>query len=104
MDRQNNIAKTKVVIVGAGPTGLSMATQLIRHNIDFIIIEKNEKTTPFSKAIVVQARTLEIFQELGIDKIAIKEGRQTTAMKLFYKGKQKATVNIAGLGDGLSPF
>jgi 2-polyprenyl-6-methoxyphenol hydroxylase-like FAD-dependent oxidoreductase len=56
--------KTQVLIAGAGPTGLSMATQLLRHNIDFIIIEKNEGITSLSKAIVVQARTLEIFREL----------------------------------------
>jgi 2-polyprenyl-6-methoxyphenol hydroxylase-like FAD-dependent oxidoreductase len=104
MNTQHNIVKTAVVIVGAGPTGLSMAAQLLRYNIDFIIIEKNEATTPLSKAVVVQARTLEIFQELGIVAKAIKEGQVTTALNLFYKGKQKAAINIAGLGDGLSPF
>src|ERR1700691_4150881 len=99
MDRQ-----TKVVIVGAGPTGLSMASQLLRHNIDFIIIERNEKTTPFSKALVAQARTLEIFDELGIAEKAVREGQIATSMNFYYKGKQKAEIHIAGLGDGISPF
>ncbi len=99
MDKQ-----TQVIIVGAGPTGLSMAAQLLRYNIDFIIIEKNEKTTHLSKAVVVQARTLEIFQELGIADKAVKEGQITTAMNLFYKGKQKAFLNLSGLGEGLSRF
>ena len=102
MDQQTT--KTQVIIIGAGPTGLSMASQLLRYNIDFIIIEKNAKTTPLSKALVVQARTLEIFQELGIAEKAINQGQETTGLNLFYKGKQKAVVNIAGLGDGLSPF
>lgn len=66
MDKQ-----TKIVIVGAGPTGLSMAAQLVRYKIDFIILERNEKTTFLSKALVVQARTLEIFQELGIAEKAL---------------------------------
>ena len=96
--------KTQVIIVGAGPTGLSMAIQLLRYNIDFIIIEKNERTTPFSKALVIQARTLEIFQETGIAEKAIEEGRLTTALNMFYKGKKRATINVAGLGDGLSAF
>jgi len=96
--------KTQVVIVGAGPSGLSMAAQLLRYGIDFIILEKNEKTTHLSKAVVVQARTLEIFNELGLAEKAIAEGRITTAMNLFYKGKQQAFVNIAGLGKGLSQF
>ena len=104
MDESNHILRTQVVIVGAGPTGLSMAAQLLRHHIDFILLEKNTGTTIFSKAIVVQARTLEIFQELGIADKAIHEGRMTTAMNLFYKGKRRAAVNLAGLGEGLSPF
>jgi 2-polyprenyl-6-methoxyphenol hydroxylase-like FAD-dependent oxidoreductase len=104
MDKQNGILKTQVLIVGAGPTGLSMAAQLLRYEIDFIIIERNERTTPLSKAVVVQARSLEIFQEIGLAEKAIQKGQVTTAMNLFYKGKQKAAVNLSGLGDGLSPF
>src|SRR5687768_6711147 len=96
--------RTQVVIVGAGPTGLSMAAQLSRQNIDFIIIEKNETTTSLSKAIVVQARTLEIFKELEIAEEAIKRGAITTNMNLFYKGRKKLTVNLSGFGAGLSEF
>src|SRR5436853_3826965 len=96
--------ETQVIISGAGPTGLSMSAQLLRHNIDFILLDKKEKTTTFSKAIVVQARTLEIFQEIKLDKRAINEGRITQAMNLFYKGKRRAAINISGLGQGLSPF
>ena len=104
MDEKNKNFKTKVIIVGAGPTGLSMAVQLLRYDIDFIIIERNEKTTHLSKAVVVQARSLEIFQEIGLDKKALEAGRLTTAMNLFYKGKRKLSVDLAGLGEGLSPF
>jgi len=96
--------KTQVVIVGAGPAGLSLATQLFRHNIEFILLEKNETTTSLSKAIVVQARTLEIFQELGIAEEAIKRGAITTDMNLYYKGKKRVSVNLSGLGAGLSDF
>ena len=46
--------KTDVLVVGAGPTGLALATQLIRYGIDFIVIDKKEGTTPYSKAIGVQ--------------------------------------------------
>ena len=104
MDGETKILKTQVLIAGAGPTGLSMAAELLRYNIDFLIIEKNEKTTFLSKAIVVQARTLEIFDEIGLAKKAITEGQITTALNLFYKGKQRAKLNFSGLGEGISPF
>jgi 2-polyprenyl-6-methoxyphenol hydroxylase-like FAD-dependent oxidoreductase len=92
------------VIIGAGPTGLSMASQLIRHGIDFIILEKNAGPTPLSKAVVVQARTLEIFRELGIADEALRRGRMTTRMQLYRNGKRKLAVDLSGLGTGLSEF
>lgn len=102
MDNSN--LQTEVVINGAGPTGLSLAAQLMRYNISFIILEKKEQTTPLSKAVVVQARTLEIFNDIGLAGKAIGEGRMTTALNAFYKGKQKVNVDLAGLGNGLSAF
>lgn len=96
--------KTKLIIVGAGPTGLSMAVQLLRYNIEFIIIERNERTTYLSKALVVQARTLEIFEEAGLADKAIKEGQVTNALNLFFKGRKRALVDITNLGEGLSPY
>jgi len=95
---------TQVIIIGAGPTGLSMAAQLVRFGIDFIILDKKDGTTDLSKAIVVQARTMEIFDELGLAQKAIQRGQVTTAMNMFYKGKKRAFVNLAGLGEGISPF
>ena len=47
------IKKTDVLIVGAGPTGLALACQLIRYGVDFLIVDQKETTTPFSKAIGV---------------------------------------------------
>jgi 2-polyprenyl-6-methoxyphenol hydroxylase-like FAD-dependent oxidoreductase len=81
-----------------------MAAQLIRYQIDFVILEKNEKTTVFSKAIAVQARTLEIFDEIDLARKALEEGRLTTALNIFYEGKRKVAVDFNGLGEGLSPF
>lgn len=99
-----NPNKTQVVIIGAGPTGLSMAAQLIRHKVDFILLEKNEKTTHLSKAIAVQARSLEIFQELGIVQEALKRGQMTTGMNLFNRGKHRASIDLTNLGKGISEF
>ena len=69
------IIRTDVVIVGAGPTGLSLACELVRYGIDFVILDKNEGITPYSKAIGVQARTLEIYEQIGLAQKAIEPGR-----------------------------
>jgi 2-polyprenyl-6-methoxyphenol hydroxylase-like FAD-dependent oxidoreductase len=58
--------KTDVIIVGAGPTGLALACQFIRSGVDFIILDRKETTTPHSKAIGVQARTLEIYEQINL--------------------------------------
>ena len=70
--------KTDVVIIGAGPTGLSLACQLARHGIDFVVVEKNEGVTRFSKALGVQARTLEIYEQLGLAQAAVERGEIPT--------------------------
>jgi len=56
--------KTDVIIVGAGPSGLALACQLTRYQVDFVIIDKREGLTPYSKALGVHARTLEITNNL----------------------------------------
>ncbi|MEH2467291.1 FAD-dependent monooxygenase [Nostoc sp.] len=47
--------KLKVIIVEARPIGLSLAVQLIRYGIDFVIFDKKEGITDFSKALIVHA-------------------------------------------------
>ena len=55
-----NEQHTKVLIVGAGPSGLMMAAQLLRYGIIPIIIDIKQGPTEESKALAVQARSLEI--------------------------------------------
>ena len=58
--------RTQVLIVGAGPTGLALACQLARCGIDCMIVEKGAALTPYSRALGVHARTLEIYDQFGI--------------------------------------
>lgn len=55
---------TDVLIVGTGPTGLMMACQLVINKIPFRIIDKNEDHTTQSRALVIQARGVEIFDQM----------------------------------------
>ncbi|MEI6949043.1 FAD-dependent monooxygenase [Paraflavisolibacter sp. H34] len=95
---------TQVAIVGAGPTGLSLAAQLLRFGIDFVLLDKKDGPTPLSKALVVQARSLEIFEELGLAAKAIGEGRTTMGLNMYARGSKRAFLDLNGLGKGKTPF
>src|SRR6476661_992789 len=96
--------QTDVLIIGAGPTGLALACQLIRYGIDFRIIDKKETTTPFSRAIGVQARTLEIYEQMGLADELIALGAKAEGAKLFVRGGQRGEIDFANIGKGLSPY
>jgi 2-polyprenyl-6-methoxyphenol hydroxylase-like FAD-dependent oxidoreductase len=96
--------KTDVVIIGAGPTGLSLACQFVRYGIDFVIIEKNEAVTPYSKAIGVQARTLEIYEQIGLGQKALEQGAIAGRARLLVGGEVRGEIEFSHIGEGLSPY
>ena len=96
--------KTEVLIIGAGPTGLSLACQLIRYGIDFVILDKKETTTPHSKAIGVQARTLEIYEQIGIAERLISNGAIAEKVRLVESGGVRGEIELTNVGEGLSPY
>ncbi|MGH9872796.1 MAG: FAD-dependent monooxygenase [Pyrinomonadaceae bacterium] len=96
--------KTDVIIVGAGPTGLSLACQLIRYGIDFVVLEKNESITPFSKALGVHARTLEIYEQLDLAQKAVERGTIAGKIRLLEAGEIVGEVDLSNIGEGLSAY
>lgn len=96
--------KTEVVIIGAGPTGLSLACQFVRYGVDFVIIEKNEAVTPYSKAIGVHARTLEIYEQLGLAQEAVEHGTVAGKGRLLVGGEVRGELDFSNIGEGLSPY
>jgi len=57
---------TQVIIVGAGPTGLTLGIELARRSIAFRLIDAAESPPPGSKGKGIQPRTLEVFEDLGV--------------------------------------
>jgi 2-polyprenyl-6-methoxyphenol hydroxylase-like FAD-dependent oxidoreductase len=96
--------QTDVLIVGAGPTGLALANQLTRFGVDFVILDKREGTTPYSKAIGVHARTLEIYDQMGIADDLIALGTPAAKARMFAGGSLRGEVEFGELGKGMSPF
>lgn len=93
-----------VLIVGAGPTGLMLANQLVRHGLTPLIIDKNSGPSVHSKALGVQARTLEIYAQLGIADKAVELGKKANGANVWVSGKRAARLPLGDIGKDLSPF
>lgn len=57
---------TDVLIVGAGPTGLTLAVDLARRGVDATVVERAEGLFPGSRGKGIQPRTMEVFDDLGV--------------------------------------
>lgn len=98
------LQQTKVLIIGAGPTGLMAACQLRRQGLEPIIIDKKAGPTQESKALMLQARTLEIYDQLGIANEALLKGEIVQNVQFIVKGKKVQEVPLHKIGEGASPF
>src|SRR5919201_2074373 len=95
---------TDVLIVGAGPTGLMLANQLARRGVKPIIIDRHSGPAQQTRAIGVQARTMEIYAKMGIIDKALARGTRTVAGNMWANGRWTARVPLGDIGQGLSPF
>jgi len=95
---------TKVLIIGAGPSGLMMAAQLLRYGIQPIIIDSKQGPTSHSKALAVQARSLEIYRQMGVIDRIINGGKQARGVEFHEEGKKIAGLSLANVGEGQTPF
>ncbi|SAK66039.1 monooxygenase FAD-binding protein [Caballeronia temeraria] len=93
---------TDVLIAGAGPVGLMLATELRRDGVNVRIIDAHDERVFFVKALGVTARTLEIFEDIGIARDAIEAGVWLTGADTFQDGAPafSAEVPRAGLPYG----
>ncbi|HVU51206.1 MAG TPA: FAD-dependent monooxygenase [Polyangia bacterium] len=97
-------AGTSVLVVGAGPTGLSLALWLAGAGVRVRVVERALKPPRTSRAIAVQARTLELYRQLGIADEAVARGRPLAALNLWVAGEKAAHVPFGDIGSGRSLF
>jgi len=82
------MTKPLALIVGSGPTGMTMAIELKRAGLDVRIVDKANHAAEQSQALVVQARTLEQFQRYGIAEKTVDRGRKLTKARFSSDGKE----------------
>src|SRR5499427_257896 len=95
---------TDVLIVGAGPTGLMLANQLIRRGVRAQIIDRHSGPAQQSRALGVQARTLEIYQKLGIAERAIELGKVGDGANIWAQGVHMANIPLGAAGGSVTPY
>src|SRR5215510_4429909 len=99
-----DMARSDVLIVGAGPTGLVLALWLRRLGAKPRIIDKTAEPGTTSRALAVQARTLELYRQLDLTDAVIARGVRGLAMNMWVQGERKARVPIGAIGEGLTPY
>jgi len=92
-----------VLIVGAGPVGLTMAAELTRYGLMVRIIDEAPERTDKSKALVVWPRTLEHLDRLGLASTFVSNGLKATHGRFFSREKELASISL-NLGDTPYPF
>jgi 2-polyprenyl-6-methoxyphenol hydroxylase-like FAD-dependent oxidoreductase len=95
---------TEVLIAGAGPTGLVLALWLTRLGVRVRIVDKTSEPGTTSRALAVQARTLEFYGQLGFADEVVRQGRWATEANMWVSGRRAAQISLDGMGSGISPY
>jgi 2-polyprenyl-6-methoxyphenol hydroxylase-like FAD-dependent oxidoreductase len=93
-----------VLIIGAGPTGLVLALWLTKLGVKVRIIDKTAEPGTTSRALAVQARTLELYRQLDLANAVVKQGHKVPAVNLWVKGEPAARLPFESIGSDLTPY
>src|ERR687894_331959 len=106
MDAAEALAKseTDVLVVGAGPTGLTMAAELAARSIGCRIVDKAPARSQHTRALVVQAKTLELMQKMGIADELVARGRRTLKVTPFVGRRRAVDVEFGDIGADDTPY
>jgi 2-polyprenyl-6-methoxyphenol hydroxylase-like FAD-dependent oxidoreductase len=94
----------EVLIVGAGPTGLVLALWLTRQGVKVRIIDKTSEPGTTSRALAVQARTLELYEQLDLAEAVVAKGRRVPAVNMWAEGRHAARISLEDIGTGLTRY
>ena len=94
----------EILICGAGPTGLVLAIWLAKRKIPFRIIDKAAAPGTASRALVLHARTLEFYRQLGLDKPVVSASHPMDQARLWVDQRLAGTVRFGGVATDTTPF
>jgi 2-polyprenyl-6-methoxyphenol hydroxylase-like FAD-dependent oxidoreductase len=83
-----------VLVIGAGPTGLTAALELSRLGVDVRIVDRTQQPSTTSRALGVQARTLELLRSRGVGDEMVRLGNRARRTALHADGRQIADIDF----------
>ncbi|WOS66025.1 FAD-dependent monooxygenase [Sinorhizobium fredii] len=95
---------TEVLIVGAGPTGLTLALWLVRLGVDIRLIDRSVGPGETSRALAVQARTLEFHRQIGVVDDVLEAGIRLEQLTARTPEKVSAIIPLSKFGEGVSRY
>ncbi|GAA2630747.1 FAD-dependent monooxygenase [Paractinoplanes durhamensis] len=93
-----------VLVVGAGPTGLMLANWLVKLGVDVIVVDGKDGPTRESRALVVQARSLEIYDQLGLGDLVLSAAHRADAVAPGFLDRVYGRVPLGRIGAGVTPY
>src|SRR5215469_2165821 len=97
-------AECDVLVVGAGPVGLTLASELTRHGVSCRIIDKAQQPAPWSRAAGIQARTLELLEKMGVVDTFVTRGNKAQGLSVWSRQRQLAHFDFTQLIDSPYPY
>lgn len=92
-------AETTVLVVGAGPTGLLLASELLRRNVACRVIDAHQLPLPWDRATVVHPRSLELFEGLGLVEPLLTTGVKQRIARLYSQGTVLGEIDLSMCGS-----
>lgn len=85
---------TDVLIVGAGPVGLTAAVELRRHGVGCRIVDRLPERLPYAKTVGIQPRTLELWDRMGLVRAALDRAVLLRGQLLYVNGEEKGRIDL----------
>ncbi|MFE5595876.1 FAD-dependent monooxygenase [Streptomyces sp. NPDC056549] len=86
---------TDVLIVGAGPVGLSAAAELRRHGVHCRLVDRLPARLPYAKAVGIQPRTLELWDRMGLVRAVLEAAVPLRGQMIYADGREQGRIELA---------
>ena len=100
----NHRADCEVLVVGGGPTGLTLATTLRQLGVAVRVVDRAAQPSTVSKALAVWSGSLEALHGLGVVDASLAEGRRQRALSVGQRGRELASMAVGTGIDSPYPF